>query len=149
MPWTKKAYEACKLEYEYLFKMGPKDKALVRFRRDGGEALRFRYDIKDSDVVFDLGELAVILGGNQVGHVALQISRAGIQLPQADGFLQESRPEVLRVPEMSHITVFDRTVEHHGVGKRVSTCSVWYRYFSPSSSISSYRPFSRPNFAIS
>ena len=55
MPWTKKAYEACKLEYEYLFKMGPKDKALVRFRRAGGEALRFRYDIKDSDVVFDLG----------------------------------------------------------------------------------------------
>ncbi len=55
MPWTKAAYNACKLEYEYLFKMGPKDKALVKFRRDGGEALRFKYDIKDDDVVFDLG----------------------------------------------------------------------------------------------
>ena len=55
MPWTKKAYNACKLEFDYLFKMSPKDKALVRFRRDGGETLRFRYDIEDSDVVFDLG----------------------------------------------------------------------------------------------
>ncbi len=54
-PWIKETYLACKEEFDYLFTMGPKDKALVRFRRAGGEKLRFQYDIKDSDVVFDLG----------------------------------------------------------------------------------------------
>ena len=54
-PAIKRTYLACKEEFEYIFTMSPKDKALVRFRRAGGEAIRFRYDIKDSDVVFDLG----------------------------------------------------------------------------------------------
>ncbi len=54
-PWIKEAYLACKEEFDYLFTMGPKDKALVRYRRAGGEKLRFQYDIKDTDVVFDLG----------------------------------------------------------------------------------------------
>ena len=54
-PIFKKTYYAVIEEYNYLFTMGPKDKAFVRFKRAGGESLRFRYDIKDSDVVFDLG----------------------------------------------------------------------------------------------
>ncbi|MCR5503123.1 MAG: FkbM family methyltransferase [Lachnospiraceae bacterium] len=54
-PGIKKAYLACKEEFDYLFRMNEKDKALVRFKRAGGEAIRFRYDIRDEDVVFDLG----------------------------------------------------------------------------------------------
>ena len=54
-PWIKEAYLAIQLEYNYLFKMNEKDKELVRYRRAGGEKLRFGYDLKDSDVVFDLG----------------------------------------------------------------------------------------------
>ncbi|MCR5007408.1 MAG: FkbM family methyltransferase [Oribacterium sp.] len=54
-PWIKATYLACKEEFEYLFTMGPKDKAFVRFKRAGGEKIRFNYVIKDEDVVFDLG----------------------------------------------------------------------------------------------
>lgn len=54
-PWMKEAYLACQREFAYLFTMSPKDKALVRFRRAGGDKIRFEYDIKDEDIVFDLG----------------------------------------------------------------------------------------------
>ncbi len=54
-PIFKKTYYACIEEFNYLFTYGPKDKAFVRFKRDNGEALRSKYDLKDEDVVFDLG----------------------------------------------------------------------------------------------
>ncbi len=54
-PWIKETYLAVRQSFAYVFTMSPKDRALVKFRKDGGEALRFKYDIKDTDVVFDLG----------------------------------------------------------------------------------------------
>ena len=54
-PVFKKTYYAVIEEFQYLFTMGPKDKAFVRYKRTNGEAKRYQYDIKDSDVVFDLG----------------------------------------------------------------------------------------------
>ena len=54
-PGIKENYIKIRTWFAYKFTMGPKDRALYEFRRDGGEAIRFKYDIKDEDVVFDLG----------------------------------------------------------------------------------------------
>lgn len=45
--------------YRYFFVLGKEDKAQLRafkkFQREGGDAIRTRYDLKDDDIVMDLG----------------------------------------------------------------------------------------------